>query len=116
MSSGPQSAAPAARRFDLQLFAVMMAGACVFLQVYCTQPLLPLLRQIFHASELQVSLTVSAPSLARPISAPFIGLMAERIGRKKVIVPALFLMTVPTVLAATATTLPVLIAWRFAQG
>jgi MFS transporter, YNFM family, putative membrane transport protein len=116
MPSGPQSAAKETHHFDLQMFAVMLAGACVFLQVYCTQPLLPLLRQIFHASELQVSLTVSAPSLAIAISAPFIGLMAERIGRKKVIVPALFLITIPTILAATATNLPTLIAWRFAQG
>lgn len=116
MSSGPQSAAKETHWFDLQLFAVMLAGACVFLQVYCTQPLLPLLRQIFHASELQVSLTVSAPSLAIALSAPFVGLMAERIGRKKVIVPALFLITIPTLLAATATNLPTLIAWRFAQG
>ena len=116
MSSGPQSAASETHHVDLQLFAVMLAGACVFLQVYCTQPLLPLLRQIFHASELQVALTVSAPSLAIALSAPFVGLMAERIGRKKVIVPALFLITVPTLMAATATNLPTLIVWRFAQG
>src|SRR5208282_3613482 len=44
--------------FDLAFFAVMVAGACTFLNVYCTQPLLPLFQRIFHASEIKVSLTV----------------------------------------------------------
>jgi len=94
----------------------MLAGMCTFLSVYCTQPLLPLLRQVFHASELQVSFTVSATILATAITAPFIGMIAERRGRKKVIVPSLFLLAVPTALAATASSLKALIFWRFAQG
>jgi predicted MFS family arabinose efflux permease len=94
----------------------MLAGLCAFLNIYCTQPLLPLLRQIFHASEAQVSLTVSATILAAALTAPLIGMIAERRGRKKVIVPSLFLLTIPAALAATSTTLRALIFWRFAQG
>lgn len=113
----PPDIQPARRSgFDLQIFAVMLAGTCTFLNVYCTQPLLPYLREIFHASELQVSLTVSSTIFAVAITAPFIGLFAERHGRKKVIVPALFGVTVPTLLAATSTGLTSLIFWRFAQG
>ncbi len=94
----------------------MLAGMCTFLNVYCTQPLLPLLRETFHASELNVSLTVSATIFATALTAPIIGMIAERRGRKKVIVPSLFLLAVPTALAATSTTLRALIFWRFAQG
>jgi MFS family permease len=94
----------------------MLAGVCTFLNVYCTQPLLPLLREIFHASELQVSLTVSVTILATALTAPVVGLIAERRGRKKLIVPSLFLLTIPTALAATSTSLNALIFWRFAQG
>jgi predicted MFS family arabinose efflux permease len=94
----------------------MLAGMCTFLNVYCTQPLLPYLRDLFHASELEVSLTVSATIFAVAVVAPFIGLVAERRGRKKVIVPSLFLLTIPTVLAATANSLHALIIWRFLQG
>jgi len=94
----------------------MLAGMCTFLNIYCTQPLLPLLRETFHASELEVSLTVSATILATALAAPFIGMIAERRGRKKVIVPSLFLLTIPTALAATSTSLGALIFWRFAQG
>ena len=103
-------------KFDKAIFATMLAGMCTFLSIYCTQPLLPLLRQVFHASELQVSFTVSATILATALTAPFIGMVAERHGRKKVIVPSLFLLTVPTFLAASSSSLPVLIFWRFAQG
>jgi len=94
----------------------MLAGMCTFLNVYCTQPLLPLLRQIFHASELAVSFTVSATIFATALTAPVIGMIAERRGRKKVIVPSLFLLVIPTALAATSTSLRALIFWRFAQG
>ena len=94
----------------------MIAGACTFLNVYCTQPLLPFFQRLFHASEIEVSLTVGAVTLAVALMAPFIGMIAETIGRKKVIVPALFAMAVPTLLAATSQSLHALIFWRFAQG
>ena len=94
----------------------MLAGACTFLNVYCTQPLLPLLQHVFGATELQVSLTVGATILGVTLSAPFTGMIAERRGRKKIIVPSLFLLTIPTALAGTSNTLAQLIAWRFAQG
>ena len=94
----------------------MIAGTCTFLNVYCTQPLLPFFQHFFHASELEVSLTVGAVTLAVALMAPLTGMLAETIGRKKVIVPALFAMAVPTLLAATSQNLHALIAWRFAQG
>jgi predicted MFS family arabinose efflux permease len=103
-------------KLDKTMAATMLAGMCTFLNVYCTQPLLPLLRQVFHASELEVSFTVSATILATALTAPFIGMIAERRGRKKVIVPSLFLLTIPTAMAATSTSLGALIFWRFAQG
>ena len=114
--SGSAPAVTPRKPSDLAIIAVTIAGACTFLNVYCTQPLLPLLQQIFHASEVEVSMTVGAVTLAVAITAPFIGLMAETFGRKKVIVPALFAMAAPTLLAGTAHSLPALIGWRFAQG
>jgi predicted MFS family arabinose efflux permease len=103
-------------KLDKATAATMLAGMCTFLSVYSTQPLLPLLRETFHASELEVSLTVSATIFATALTAPIIGMIAERRGRKKVIVPSLFLLTIPTALAATSTSLGALIFWRFAQG
>src|SRR5208337_2738383 len=77
-------------KLDKATVATMLAGMCTFLNMYCTQPLLPLLQKTFHASELQVSLTVSATIFATALTAPIIGMVAERRGRKKIIVPSLF--------------------------
>ena len=96
--------------------ACFLAGVCTYLNMYCTQPLLPYLQRIFHASEIDVSLTVSSTILAVALVAPFVGLMAESVGRKKVIVPSLYALTVPTMLVATSHTLKELIFWRFMQG
>lgn len=104
------------KSFRLAVLAVMIAGACTFLTLYCTQPLLPYFQNLFHASEFGVSLTVSAATLAVAITAPFVGLFAEIIGRKKVIVPALFGLAATTLLTGTASSLFGLIFWRFLQG
>ncbi|MFI5111356.1 MAG: MFS transporter [Terriglobales bacterium] len=116
MADNAQLVTPYAARMDKTMAAVMLAGMCTFLNVYPIQPLLPYFRQLFHASELEVSLTVSATIFAVAVTAPFVGVVAERRGRKRVIVPSLLLLTLPTALCATATSLHALIFWRFMQG
>ena len=54
--------------------------------------------------------------MAVAIAAPFAGVIGDRLGRKRVIVPAAFLLVLPTVLAATSQNLGQLIFWRFWQG
>jgi MFS transporter, YNFM family, putative membrane transport protein len=95
---------------------VVIAGFCTFLPVYATQPLLPQFQQLFSASVLGTSLTVSAVTLAVALAAPWVGLAADSVGRKRVIVSAILGLSVPTCMATTATTLAQLIGWRFAQG
>ncbi len=84
--------------------------------MYATQPLLPQLRTAFGASEGAVGLTISAITLACALSALFVGPLADRIGRKRVIVTAIALLGLATLGTASATSLTALIAWRFAQG
>jgi predicted MFS family arabinose efflux permease len=61
-------------------------------------------------------LTVSATTIAVAIAAPFIGLVADLMERKVVILAAVLGLSLPTFLAATASGLNSLIFWRFAQG
>jgi len=96
--------------------AVTLCGVCAFLQLYCTQPILPLLTHLFHASKTGVGMTVSAATLAVALSAPVFGALTERLARKRVIVASLFGISIPTLLAATSTSLPQLVFWRFLQG
>lgn len=96
--------------------AVALVGFCAFLNLYTPQPLLPLLQGVFGASELEASLLVSAATMGVAISAPWGGAIADQLGRKRVITPALAALTVPTLLATTATDLSSLVFWRFLQG
>jgi YNFM family putative membrane transporter len=96
--------------------AVTLCGVCAFLQLYCTQPLLPLLARLFHASKTGVGMTVSAATFGVALSAPIFGALTERMSRKRVIVASLLGISIPTLLAATSTSLGQLIFWRFLQG
>ncbi len=96
--------------------AVTLCGICAFLELYCTQPLLPLITRIFHVSEASAGLTVSATTLGVALSAPFFGALAERLPRKTVIVASLIALALPSLFGATATSLHQLVFWRMLQG
>src|SRR5476649_681819 len=84
--------------------------------MYATQPLLPEFRLQFHASEAAVSATVSALIFATAIAALFVGPIADRIGRKRIIVGSIIGLGIATLATSTATSLSSLVAWRFVQG
>lgn len=98
------------------VFPVVLAGFTAFLDLYATQPLLPLLMRLFDASHLAVSLTVTAPTLAVAIAAPVIGRVSDIAGLRRVIVASAWLLMLATALAATASGLAPFIGWRFVQG
>lgn len=101
---------------DYRRIGVILAGLCSFLDLYATQSLLPMLAGKFDASPAQVSLTVGATTLAVALIAPFTGIVADVLGRRRVIVIAMFLLVVPTALVGFASSLGGMIFWRFAQG
>jgi MFS transporter, YNFM family, putative membrane transport protein len=96
--------------------AVGIPGFCTFLILYAPQSLLPTLTQEFGATPRDISLTMTATAFAIAISAPFAGAMADLLGRKRIIVAAMLLLTVPTVMIALSSSLHALIFWRFMQG
>jgi predicted MFS family arabinose efflux permease len=100
----------------VRTLGIVVAGYCAFLQLYSTQPLLPRLTRIFQAGTVEVSLTITMAALGVALSAPVAGLLADRLGRKRVIVWSAFLLTACSLLAATSPNLKTLIFWRFCQG
>ncbi len=114
--AGVRMARGEAGTVDWRYLAVATCGASAFIDMYATQPLLPELRAEYGASVATVGLTISALTLACAVSAPLVGSLADRIGRKRVIVSAIALLGLVTLGTASAATLPALIAWRFAQG
>jgi MFS transporter, YNFM family, putative membrane transport protein len=96
--------------------AVVLCGVFAFLTLYSTQPLLPMLTQVLHASKAAVGLTISASTLGVALAAPIFGALTERLSRKRVIVASAVASAIPTLLAATSPDLHALIFWRFLQG
>lgn len=98
------------------LLAVFVIGFFAFIQVYSVQAILPVLMQEFHATPTQMGLTVGATVLAVAIMSPFMGLLSDAVGRKKVIVASLVFMALPTVMLGFSSSLAQMNVWRFLQG
>jgi len=95
---------------------VVLAGFCAFLTLFAPQPILPLLADVFHASKVMISMMVTASTLGVALAAPLIGQIADRVGRKRVIVLSALTLGIATLLTATSTSLGALLFWRFIQG
>jgi MFS transporter, YNFM family, putative membrane transport protein len=102
--------------WDRPTMGVVLAGFCAFLGFYVPQPLLPMLSGLFGVSHVAVSLTITLATAGVALAAPLIGLVADRFGRKRVIVTSAILLALATLGAATADGLRPLLAWRFLQG
>jgi predicted MFS family arabinose efflux permease len=101
---------------DKRTMAVALAGAAAFLDLYPTQALLPDLATAFQAGPAEVALTVTVGTAAVALMAPLTGAIADRFGRKRLIVGAALLLVIPTILTALAGSLHALLVWRFIQG
>src|SRR6476646_1949294 len=96
--------------------AAGIAGYCAFINLYSPQAILPLLSQEFGASAAEISTIITVSTLAVALTAPFSGAVADVLGRKRVIVAAMFMLVVPTVMVGLSDGLPALIFWRAVQG
>jgi len=104
------------RSLSRSTFPVILAGFTAFLNLYATQPLLPLLMRVFQATHFAVSLTVTASTVGVAIAAPAVGRFADLVGRKRVMTGSAFMITAATAMAATSANLAQFIGWRFVQG
>ena len=100
---------------DRRKVAVATAGFSTFLTLSSPQALLPALAREFGVGAAEISAIMTASTLAIALTAPFIGAVADVLGRKRVIAAALAVV-VPLTGAALAPDVQALIAWRFLQG
>jgi MFS transporter, YNFM family, putative membrane transport protein len=101
---------------DGRRIAVALAGFCAFVNLYMPQALLPELAQEFRVGAAEISMIITASTVAIALTAPFTGAVADVLGRKRVITAAMIAVAVPAVLVAFAPNVPMLIVWRFVQG
>ena len=110
------NAAAQRSKLSARHLAVGLAGYCAFINLYSPQSILPLLSEDFHASAAEISTIITVSTLAVALTAPFTGTVADVLGRKRVIVAAMFVLVVPTVMVGLSTSLHALIFWRAMQG
>ena len=85
-------------------------------------PVLPLIQKELHINLVQVGLLITVFSIPAGITIPFAGMISDRIGRKKVMFPALMIYGVGGILAGVfaiifkENSFPYLIAARIIQG
>ncbi|MFM2303065.1 MAG: hypothetical protein RLZZ135_470 [Cyanobacteriota bacterium] len=79
-------------------------------------PILPELSKIFEVSPDEIQLVMAAYFLPIGIATPFLGIIADRIGVKKVLVPSLLLFAIAGSSCAFAGDFQTLLGWRFLQG
>jgi YNFM family putative membrane transporter len=103
-------------KISARQLAVGLIGYCAFVNLYAPQSILPLLSQEFGATAAQVSTIITVSTLAVAVTAPFTGAIADVLGRKRVIVAAMFVLVVPTLMVGLATSLSAVIFWRAVQG
>ncbi len=101
---------------DFRRLAVAAAGFSTFLHLYAPQALLPELAREFGVSAAQISAMITASTLAIALTAPFTGAAADVLGRKRLIMAAMFAVTLPVLMETIATAPGTLIFWRFIEG
>ena len=101
---------------DRRRLAVILAGAAAFVNLYAPQSVLPVLQEWMGRSAALAGLVVSSGTFGVALAAPFAGLLADRYGRRRVIVAAAFLVVLPALCIPLAQTPMQLIAARFIEG
>jgi len=95
---------------------VLLSTLLAPLGVPLVAPALPVLRDTFAVSDAQASLLVSAYFAVGVVISPLVGLIADRIGRKRVLVTSLFCFAIAGGAAAFAPSFEALLVLRALQG
>jgi predicted MFS family arabinose efflux permease len=96
--------------------AIAVAGFAAMLNMYAPQAVLPLLADEFGVGPAGISQVMTVNALAVALTAPFTGVVADMLGRRRVIAVAMALLVIPDLMMAFSPGLEALLFWRFVQG
>ena len=96
--------------------ALNFATVAVYADLYITQPILPLLSKEYHVAPATAGLTISVVVLMIAVVSSAYGSLSDAVGRKPVMVASCFLLAVPTLLCALASSFRMLLVFRALQG
>ncbi|WP_251341951.1 MFS transporter [Haloplanus halophilus] len=98
------------------LYVVLSCSLMGVMGVSLVSPVLPDLRPVFGVSDAAVGLVITAYTLPGVVVTPFVGLVADRFGRRRVVIPLLFLFAAAGTGVAFARTFAEVLALRLLQG
>ncbi|MEY9965112.1 MFS family permease [Streptacidiphilus sp. MAP12-16] len=112
----PLPAASARRGSTPLIFALGLSAMVVAMAQTQVVPILSLLGNDLHASAAGVSWVTTATLLSAAVFTPLLGRVGDQYGKKRTLLAVLVVMIVGSVLAATTTSLGLLIVGRVLQG
>ncbi|WP_458187782.1 MFS transporter [Haladaptatus sp. NG-WS-4] len=95
---------------------VLASTALAPLGVPLVSPALPVIRDTFGITDAQASLLITVYFLTGIVLSPFIGILADRLGRRNVLVPSLFVFSLGGGVLAFAPDFTTLLVVRLVQG
>lgn len=98
------------------LYVLSAATFVIFYQLYMVAPLLPSLSVFFNVSEQTIGLIIPAYLIPYGISTLFYGLLADKIGTKRIVLASLFVFALLTSLTSFSQSVSQLIVWRLLTG
>lgn len=120
MSNTSVQAEPGTRRAGLAQAILLLAGSCMpVLGSVLLTPILPQLSEEFAGvpgSEVLVPLVVAIPALMIALFAPFAGQIVDRLGRKALLIVAMFAYSLVGIAPAFLDSLPAILATRVGVG
>ncbi|WP_078394738.1 MFS transporter [Shouchella patagoniensis] len=98
------------------LFVVILAIFADMLMYGLVVPFLPIYAESLGASQSEIGLLFASYAIALFISTPIFGALADRVGRKKLLVIGLIALAITTIIYALSTSFWILVLARLLQG
>lgn len=92
------------------------ATALLFFQAYMVAPVIPYLSQEFQVSEQAAGFLIPAYMIPYGVTSLVFGILADRVGRKPIMLISFFAMMILVLLSTTAQSMTQLIGWRILTG
>lgn len=89
------------KSFTAILWSLFFAGFASFSSLYCVQPMMPIFAKFFQVTPTHSSFPLSFSTIALAIGLLFTGFISDRYGRKRIMVFALFLVSILLLISAS---------------
>lgn len=102
--------------FDWNLFLIISISLIATSGVFSINPIVPIIAQSLNIPPQQIGMLMTSFLLPTTFGSLIFGALADRIGRKKILIPSLLVFGIGGILCASASNFRSLLEWRFVTG